>query len=62
MFMLLFSIVTFAQTGDDSDTGDLEGEDLPAASINKKLIILAIVGIMFVFYKLKSSLKTAELK
>ncbi len=57
--MLLFNLVTFAQPGDDTADGDLEGPD--AVPLNNKIILLAIVGIVFVFYKLKASTKTTEL-
>ncbi len=57
--MLLFNLVTFAQPGSDTADGDLEGPD--AVPLNNKIILLAIVGIVFVFYKLKASTKTTEL-
>lgn len=59
IFMLLFNLITFAQPGDDNADGDLEGPD--AVPLNNKIILLAIVGIVFVFYKLKASTKTTEL-
>jgi hypothetical protein len=40
----------FAAPGDDSDNGNLEDNDAPAAPINGKLIFLAIAGIIFAFY------------
>lgn len=59
IFMLLFNIISFAQPGDNNGTGDLEGPD--AVPLNNKIILLAIVGIVFVFYKLKVTNKTTEL-
>ena len=52
-FFLLHDFRLFAQ-GDEDDNGDLEGNDPPAAPINSKLLYLAIVGILFVFYTYKS--------
>ena len=49
-FVLLSDVMLFAQPGDDDGTGGLEGGDPPAAPINGKLIWLALVGIVFVFY------------
>jgi len=49
-FVLLSDLMLFAQPGDDDGSGGLEGEDPPAAPINGKLIWLALVGIVFVFY------------
>lgn len=43
--------VAFAQgPGDDTGDGTLEGDDLPAASINGKLVWLAILGLAFAYY------------
>ena len=50
-FILLSDLMLFAQPGDtDGTPGGLEGDDVPAAPINGKLIWLALVGIVFVFY------------
>jgi hypothetical protein len=51
-FFLMHDFKLFAQggPGDDDDNEDLEGDDLPAAPINTKLIYLGIIGIMFAFY------------
>jgi len=49
-FVLLSDLMLFAEPGDDDGSGGLEGEDTPAAPINGKLIWLALVGIVFVFY------------
>jgi hypothetical protein len=54
--MLLTNIAAFAQ-GDENDTGNLEGNDTPAAPINSKLILLLIFGIMLAYYSYKNSKK-----
>ena len=57
LFMLLFDFMTFAQPGDTDGTPDgLEGEE-PAAPINSKLFILALMGVMFIVYKIKTTRK-----
>jgi hypothetical protein len=54
-FFLLFSnFVLFAQVGNENDTNDLENADTLAAPINDYLWVLALVGLVFVFIKLKS--------
>lgn len=55
-FFLLHDFKLFAQ-GDEDDNGDLEGNDPPAAPINSKLLYLAIVGVLFVYYIYKSRRK-----
>lgn len=60
--MLFTDFIMFAQDdepADDTATGDLEGEDLPEAPINGKLIYLAIVGILFVIYTYRKNKKIA---
>ncbi|WP_026978469.1 hypothetical protein [Flavobacterium tegetincola] len=57
---LLIDLVLFAQPygsgpGTDDENGTLEGDDLPAASINAKLIWLAVVGIIFAYYTFQKS-------
>lgn len=51
--------VTFAQPGDDDGGGGLEGDDPQPAPINSKLILLAIMGILFVLYTFNNSKKQA---
>ena len=59
-FVLLSDFMIFAQEpGDDDGTGGLEGGDPPAAPINSKLIFLAILGLIFVFYTIKNKRKIA---
>jgi hypothetical protein len=59
LFMLMFNVLIFAQTGpgDDDGFGTLEDDDPAAASINKKLILIALIGTTYMFYKLKNSKK-----
>lgn len=58
-FFLLVDFVAFADPGEDNDTGDLEGDDAPAAPISGKLIWLAIAGILFAYYSYKRTRKIA---
>lgn len=55
-FFLLHDFTLFAQ-GDEDNNGDLEGNDPPAAPINSKILYLALVGIVFVYYTYKSRRK-----
>jgi hypothetical protein len=57
LFMLMFNVLTFAQPGTDDGFGTLEDDDPAAASINNKLILIALIGIIYMFYKLKNSKK-----
>jgi len=52
IFMLTVNFVTFALPADPNE-GDTGGGD-PPASIDTKLIWLAIVGIAFAYYQIKS--------
>lgn len=56
--MLMVSFATFAQLPPDPNEGEPGGGD-PPASINQRLIWLAIVGIAFAYYQFKSRRKTA---
>lgn len=59
-FILLSDFVLFAQEpGDGDGLGTLEAGDPPPAPINSKLVILAILGLIFVFYTIKNKRKTA---
>ena len=60
IFFLLSDFILFAEPADDDATGDLEGNDIPAAPINGKLIWLALVSILFVFYYLNKRTQKAE--
>ncbi|WP_129583061.1 hypothetical protein [Flavobacterium cyanobacteriorum] len=50
LFLMAGDFYLFAQPGSDNPGGDLEGDDDPPASINAKLVYLAILGIAFAFY------------
>lgn len=49
----------FAQPGDDDGGGGLEDDDPPASPINAKLIWLALIGILFVYFTLNKKYKKA---
>lgn len=53
LFYLCSNFALFAQPGSGNGTGDLEGTDTPAAPINDYLWVLALIGLIFVFTKLK---------
>lgn len=55
-FFLCSNLVLFAEPGSGNGTGDLESTDAPAAPINDYIWILALVGLILVFVKLKSVL------
>ena len=57
--ILLSDFVAFAQPGDDDGGGGLEDGDPQPAPINSKLILLAIMGIVFVLYTFNKSKKQA---
>jgi hypothetical protein len=52
-FYLCSTFVLFAQPGSGNSTNDLESADAPAAPINDYMWVLAIVGLIFVFIKIK---------
>ena len=54
---LFLDFVAFAQPGDLSDDGLETDDDAPVASINGKLIWLAILGIAFAYYTYKKTRK-----
>lgn len=56
-FFLLSDFVLFAQPGDDDPGGGLGGGDPAPAPINSTLILLAIMGILFVFYTFRKNKK-----
>ena len=57
---VLFSdFILFAQPGDESDGGNLEGDDAPQAPISGKLIWLAIAGILFAIYTYRKKREVA---
>lgn len=56
-FILLSDFMVFAQPAADDGSGGVEGGDPPVAPINSKLIFLALIGLIFVFYSLKKRTK-----
>ena len=55
-FYLCSTFVTFAQEtpGTDDEAGTLENADAPAAPIEDYVWVLATVGLLFVFFRLRS--------
>jgi hypothetical protein len=53
---LCTNLALFAQPGSNNGTSDLESGDAPPAPINNYLWVLAFVGILFIFMKLRSFL------
>ena len=56
-FFLLSDFVLFAQPEDDDIGGGVGGNDPQPAPINSKLILLAIMGILFVVYTFRKNKK-----
>jgi hypothetical protein len=58
-FFMMSDIVAIAQPGDQDNNGGggLEGGDPAPAPINDKLILLAILGILYAIYKFKKHYK-----
>lgn len=58
---LLSDFLLFAQDtpADNSDTGNLEGNDAPQAPINGKLIWLAVAGLLFAIYTFRRNRQQA---
>ncbi|GEP52265.1 hypothetical protein FNO01nite_29370 [Flavobacterium noncentrifugens] len=52
-FAMLSDFIMFAQFPTEDEDGDLQGDDTPAATINRKVVWLAVAGILFVFYRFK---------
>ncbi len=59
-FVLLSDFAMFAQPGseDTGGTGGLQGGDPAPAPINGKLILLAIMGVLFVMYTFRKNKET----
>jgi hypothetical protein len=57
IYMLLFNVIVFAQPGDDDGFGGLEDDDPAAAPISNKLIVLALIGLTYMFYVIKNRSK-----
>jgi hypothetical protein len=52
-FIFCYNIAMFAQPAPGNDTGDLEGTDAPASPIDNYIWVLALVGLIYVFIKLR---------
>ncbi len=52
-FYLCATMVLFAQPAAQNSTSDLESTDAVAAPINDYIWVLALMGLLFVFFKLK---------
>ena len=59
-FYLCSTFVAFAQPGTDDGSGTLEGADTPAAPIDDFVWVLALIGLFYVFLKVKSFVKQAN--
>lgn len=58
LFLLMADFKIFAQgPGDSDDEDELEGGDDPAVPINGKLVVLALAGMLFAYYKYKTHQK-----
>ena len=57
-FFLMIDFVAFAQPGDNDGGGGLEGNDVPPAPIDNKLIWLGIIALIYAFYSIKKNRKT----
>ena len=49
-FMLLSDFMMFAQLPSEDEDGELQDNDEPAVSISRRLIWLAIAGVVFAYY------------
>ena len=54
VFYLCSTFAMFGQPGDGSDGSSLEGTDAPAAPIDNYVWVLALVGLIYVFIKLRA--------
>jgi len=61
LFFFCSNYALFADPGDGSDLGNLEDTDPLGASINECLWVLVLMGLIFVFIKLKSYSRKMEL-
>lgn len=53
-FYLCSTFVMVAQPGTNDDNGTLEGADTPAAPIDGYVWVLAAIGLVYVFLRLKA--------
>jgi hypothetical protein len=52
-FYFASTFILFAQPGTEDNTGTMEGEEV-AAPIDDYVWVLAIIGLLFVFYRLRA--------
>lgn len=53
VFFLCSTFAAFADPGSTNDTGNLEGADTTAAPIDDYIWLLALIALVFVFFKMK---------
>lgn len=58
-FFILTDFMVFAQPGDDTVDGGLEGDDTSPVPVNGKLIYLGIAGLLFAIYTYRRNKKVA---
>jgi hypothetical protein len=58
-FYILTDFIAFAQPGDNTGDGDLEGEDPDTVPVNGKLIYLGIAGLFFALYTYRKNKRIA---
>lgn len=58
-FFILTDFMAFAQPGDDTIDGDLEGDDPAPVPVNGKLIYLAIAALIFAAYSYRKNKRIA---
>ncbi|WP_310560502.1 hypothetical protein [Flavobacterium sp.] len=55
-----FALFAGGVPGDESDTGDLQGGDAtPPSPIDNYVLVLAIVGLLFAYFKFRSMYKNS---
>lgn len=59
VFFTLVDFVAFAQPGDDTVDGTLEGGDNPPVPVNAKLVYLGIAGLLFAVYTYRRNKRIA---
>jgi MYXO-CTERM domain-containing protein len=53
-FYICSTFIAFAQPGTNNDTSDLEGGDAAPAPINDYIWVLALIGLVLVFLRLRA--------
>lgn len=60
VFFVFTDFVAFAQPGDDTVDGDLEGNDPLPVPVNGKLVYLAVAGLLYAIYAYRNSTKLVK--